>query len=71
MNSSTYKFWKEAESFTPLLLNVSCSSETHSVQTQGLYPQCMQVATAFWTYIGSLEDPKLIDICIRQCSANC
>lgn len=50
MKSSIQQFWKEAESFTPLLINVSCSNETHSVQTQELYTECMQVATAFCTY---------------------
>ena len=29
LNSSTQQFLKEAVSFTPLLLNVSCNIETH------------------------------------------
>jgi hypothetical protein len=50
MNFSSQQFLKEAESFTPFLLNVSTSSETQSTQTQGLYPKCNQVATAICTY---------------------
>ena len=46
LNSSTQQFLKEAVSFTPLLLNVSCNIETHNT-----YPKCMQVATAFCTYM--------------------
>jgi hypothetical protein len=47
VNSSTQQFLKAAESFTPLLLNVSSSNNAQSTQTQGLYPKCIEVATAF------------------------
>jgi hypothetical protein len=30
LNSNTQQFLKEAVSFTPLLLNVSCNIETHN-----------------------------------------
>lgn len=33
VNSTTQQFLKAAESFTPLLLNVSSSSEAQSTQT--------------------------------------
>jgi hypothetical protein len=49
VNSITQQFLKEAQSFTPLLLNVFSSSDAQSTQTQGLYPKCIQVATAFCT----------------------
>ena len=36
MNSSTQQLLKEAESFTPLLLNLPCSSETYSLVISSL-----------------------------------